>query len=674
MMNNHTSGCPDRNELSAFAVGDVSDWRLAQLAEHIEECDACGVALDVVSMQEDSGLVAELQNIKRNSPELQSTRLQRETEKIQRDIPEELLKAACETAERSSMPASFDSGRRLANKLKNGPVRLGRFELISELGVGAFGFVFKAHDTELSRLVALKVQRAGTFATDEDVERFQREAQSIAQLNHPGIVSVYDTVRSDEDICYLVTEYVDGESLESKLEKGNLPFKKIATLIASVSDALQYAHHQGIIHRDIKPSNVLIDGEDNPHVMDFGLAKRIHDVSHTLTSMGRVMGTPAYMSPEQASGDSRKVDSRSDIYSIGVVLYEMLTGERPFQGNRRMLLLQILEDEPRSLQLLNRSIPADLETICLKALSKSPDRRYQSASEFAEDLRRFINDQPIKARPMGRAEKLWRWCRTYPLAASLLLAIPLVAIGGFAYLSSLSTNFVHSTALESTRMEANMLEDINEYYSENVIGPLDQKQVPVTHRYSETPNSIPRPFTFMIDAGQRISKNESGMQVKIYSDYPWRESCGPHDNFEKRAINALGLECRTEAEAKDGSDVRRSSKEDVDGRSYHEFDEVNGEPVLRYARAQIMKQSCIDCHNNHSASPKRNWVVGEVAGVLSITRPLKRDIESTRSGLKSAFNLIAGVAVFLTGLALCVFWSGKRRLSEKFGATFDDSN
>ena len=637
-MNNHTNSCPDRSELSAFAVGEISDWRLKQLAEHIEECDACGVALDAVSKQENFGLVAELQKIDVKSAELQLTDLQRETETIQRDVPAELLQAACEAADRSSVPASFDSGRKLANKLKDGPVRLGRFELKSELGVGAFGYVFKAHDTELDRLVALKVQRAGTFATDEDVERFLREAQSIAQLNHRGIVSLYDTVRSDEDICYLVTEYVDGESLESKLKKGKLPFKKTATLIASIGDALQYAHHNGIIHRDIKPSNVLIDGEDNPHLMDFGLAKRIQDVGDTLTSMGRVMGTPAYMSPEQASGDSRKVDFRSDIYSLGVVLYEMLTGERPFQGKRRMLLLQILEDEPRSLQLLNRGIPADLETICLKTLSKSPNRRYQSANELSEDLRRFTNDQPIKARPMGRLEKLWRWCRAYPLAASLLLAVPLVTIGGFAYLSSLSTHFVHSTALESTRMEANMLEDINEYYSESVIGPLDQKQVPVTHRYSETKNSIPLPFTFMIDAGQRISKNESGMQVKIYSDYPWRESCGPHDDFELRAIEALGLECRTASEAKDASDVRRSTKEDVDGRSYHEFAEVKGEPVLRYARAQIMKQSCIECHNSDSASPKRDWVVGEVGGVLTITRPLKRDIDSTHSGLRRRFQ------------------------------------
>lgn len=656
--------CPDLNELSAFSIGNVSEARLNELAIHVEQCSLCGVALDAVCTREDSGLVAELQTMN-----LQSTNQKSGATHVPAEVPTKLLKAACEAVDSSSIPSSFDSGRRLAKQLESGPVRLGRFELQSELGVGAFGFVFKAYDTELDRIVALKVQRAGSLATDEDIERFLREAQSVAQLNHPGIISLFDTVRSDDDLCYLVTEYVEGELLEAKIEKGIGSFEQSCELIALIGDALQYAHENGIVHRDVKPSNILVDTESNPHVMDFGLAKRMSDVGNTMTSIGRVMGTPAYMSPEQASGDSRKVDSRSDVYSLGVMLYEMLTGERPFQGNRRMLLLQVIEDEPRPLRQLNSEIPRELETVCLKALSKSPGRRYQSASEMAEDLRRFVKGQPVKARPMSGAGKFLRWCRAYPLAASLLLAIPLVTVGGFAYLSSLSTHFVHSTALESTRMEANMLEDINEYYSESVVGTLDQDQVPVTHRYSETPNSVPLPFTFMIDAGKQITSGESGMKVKIYSDFPWRQNSGPQDDFELRAIEALGLGCRTVEGSESASNVRISTRADIDGRSYHEFVDDNGEPVLRYARAQIMKQSCVDCHNSDASSPKRDWVVGEVSGVLSITRPLKRDIETTRTGLRSAFNLIGCITIAMVGLTLGVFWSAKRRSHN--GVSFD---
>ncbi|HEV3386735.1 MAG TPA: serine/threonine-protein kinase, partial [Gemmata sp.] len=325
-----------------------------------------------------------------------------------------------------------------------GSVRyFGDYELLAEIARGGMGVVYRARQVSLSRLVALKMILAGQFASEAEVTRFHIEAEAAAHLDHPNIVPIYE-IGKHENHHYYSMQFVDGPSLAKKLNGAAYTARDAAELLRVCAQAVQYAHERGVIHRDLKPANILLAGrkigEDGgktaeeieiPKITDFGLAKRIDEVA-AMTGTGQIMGTPSYMAPEQASS-KKDIGPAVDIYALGAILYEMLTGQPPFRAATSLdTVLQVITEEPVPPSKRQAKVPSDLETICMKCLEKLPERRYISAGALADDLGRFLNHEPILARPVSRTRRFGVWVRKRPwvivgLAMVMILAISLTA-------------------------------------------------------------------------------------------------------------------------------------------------------------------------------------------------------------------------------------------------------
>jgi len=536
------------------------------------------------------------------------------------------------------------------------------YKILGELGRGAYGAVYKARHERLGRVVALKL----LLAADAEGCRFQAEAETIASLHHPNIVQVYE-MGEVAGRPYLALEFVAGGTLRQRLEEGPLPARPAARLVEVLARAVHVAHRRGVVHRDLKPANVLLAvqseeaAEDEPllsaglaavpKIADFGLAFR---VEHDAAAPGQVVGTPAYMAPEQARGRGGLAGPAADVYALGAILYECLTGRPPFRAaTLGDLLRAVAEEKPTPPWRIDRAVPADLEAICLRCLEKDPARRYRTAQALADDLQRYLAGDDVHARPAGPVRRAWRWCRRQPGPASWLLTVVGVLALAVPGIYFLANRLVEQSALESAKQQAALAENAWVRYAEAMgeLEPLkprfgknffiqDGKLARVDRGASEKdarPN-VPYPATFAILLG---TGQEDGSSWKIYSRHP----------FQKRpALDRFGEEALAHHEAGKPGDFYRV--EPLPGKA-----ERKG-TFLRYAYPLTMKTDrCTGCHNDPAYyaagfAPKQGgWGEDEFRGVLEVRRPMDADYRAMWWSLGLAF-----VALLAAGGGLLAFF------------------
>ncbi len=365
------------------------------------------------------------------------------------------------------------------------------------------GVVYQARQVSLNRPVALKMIKAGVLADDADLRRFQNEAEAVALLDHAGVVPVYEVGEHDGQ-KYFSMKLVEGGNLADKLDEFIANPRAAATLLAETAEAVHHAHMRGVLHRDLKPANILIDSEDHPHVTDFGLAKRV-EADVEMTASGAILGTPAYMSPEQASGRRGTITTATDVYGLGAILYALLTGKAPFGSDSLADTLQAVKERPpETPRIHNANVPRNLETICLKCLAKDPRRRYASAQALADDLRCWLDSRPIAARRVGPAERVWLWCKRKPAVAALAASVMLAVVGGTTGIFA-----VQAKANASLRSANGKLDQANtELKSSNFA--LDRQRTRAEEREKQAIDAVKR-FRDAV-AGNPGLKNNSALE------------------------------------------------------------------------------------------------------------------------------------------------------------------
>lgn len=658
--------CPSDETLTALLADALGTAERDSLARHVEGCAPCQETLARLTGTPDTERWRRAERPRQGS-EAEEGMLRRLKQASASTIAHRLQQADKPTGDALTVAApTLPAG-------DSEPPAVPGFEILRELGRGGMGVVYQARQVALQRTVALKMILNGAHAGPKELARFRAEAAVIARLQHPNIVQIY-YVGEAAGRPYFALEFVAGGSLAEYLHGTPQPLRPAAQLVETLARAVHAAHANGVVHRDLKPANILlvptnpgsaVSPEHSPNasrrtakggvlnatpkISDFGVAKCVTDDGEALglpTVTGELLGTPQYMAPEQAATPRQPVGPAADVYGLGAILYELLTGRPPFAGATPLAtVLQVLHNEPVSVTSLQPNVPRDLETVCLKCLRKDPRKRYASALELAEDLQRFLRGEPVRARPVKPAERLWHWARRHPLPAALLGAGLLAPVVALIALSLLSARLVRSNALESAAQQAELLEEANKEYS-RIVQRVVQAKYPVNKTVPPTPHTVPLsiPATFLHDVGEHLGRTgRTGVKVRQYSDhpFPWRTDGGPRDDFERVALLRL----------------RQSKGQET----VHEFTAIDGQRVVRYAQARVMERSCVECHNTHPQSPRRDWQVGDVRGVLEIIRPLDKDEARVGEALRLALLLSAVVSCLLLGGSLVVVWAGHQR-------------